>query len=345
MVLVVMPLKPVILLISLMLCAVSSAAQERPAEAPRFDTLTVQWENDFYADTDWDYTNGIKLTWSSPVVSREEEAWTDAVENLFAILPLLGDDGFSRALSLSVGQAAYTPANTGRADLITTDRPYVGRLYVATGLHSRDAGRKSTWEAHLGVVGPISFAEDTQALVHRVVGANDAKGWDHQLKNEVTLDLVHETQWRRRFYPRSTGFSLDLIPHLGGSIGTAQTYVNTGLEVRMGWRLPDDFGNCSIRAGCTSNSAFKEGRTPVPGVQLFVSANGKAVLHNIFLDGNTFRSSHSVTPEVFVGEIMGGVAWQAGPAKVTWAYIQQSRTFTTQDRNHGFGSISISWIY
>jgi len=31
-----------------------------------FDTFTIYWENDALANTDRDYTNGIKLTWSTP---------------------------------------------------------------------------------------------------------------------------------------------------------------------------------------------------------------------------------------------------------------------------------------
>ena len=42
---------------------VSHAAAE---SGKTFDTFTVYWENDFFIGTDRDYTNGLKLTWSTP---------------------------------------------------------------------------------------------------------------------------------------------------------------------------------------------------------------------------------------------------------------------------------------
>ena len=35
------------------------------------DILTLYWENDVFAQTDRDYTNGLKLTWSSDLTSAE----------------------------------------------------------------------------------------------------------------------------------------------------------------------------------------------------------------------------------------------------------------------------------
>jgi hypothetical protein len=36
----------------------------------------------------------------------------------------------------------------------------------------------------VGVVGPASFAEQTQKRIHEIVNADEPRGWNTQLKNE-----------------------------------------------------------------------------------------------------------------------------------------------------------------
>ncbi|MDF1580185.1 MAG: lipid A deacylase LpxR family protein [Desulfuromonadales bacterium] len=307
-----------------------------------FDTFTVYLENDLFAGTDRDYTNGIKFSWSTPFGDIEKTSLPAWSFPFFKQLPFVGKPNSKHAVSLSLGQDMFTPEDTESVAVVKDDRPYAGYTYLAAGFHSRKDHRKDSWEIRLGVIGPASQAEETQNIVHDLIGADRAKGWDNQLENELAIDLICESQWR--WWSASIGKSLgfNVIPHLGGRIGTVNVYLNTGAELRFGWNLPNDFGSCPIRGGCETNSAFYDHSVSGSTFHFFLSADGKAVVHDIFLDGNLFHDSHSVDKEPFVGELMGGVAWQQGVMKLVYSYIYRTRQFKIQDENQTFGSLSIA---
>ncbi|MBE0502007.1 MAG: lipid A deacylase LpxR family protein [Desulfuromonadales bacterium] len=310
-----------------------------------FDTFTIYWENDTFAGTDRDYTNGIKFSWSTPfdlLDSTSLPAWSFP---FFKQLPFVGGSEGTHAVSISLGQDMYTPADAKSVEVVRDDRPYAGYLYVAAGFHTRHAIRKDSWELRLGVVGPSSLAEKTQNFVHDLIGEERANGWDHQLKDEPAVDLICESQWQSGSVPLGRRFGVDLIPHLGGRIGTVNTYLNAGAEIRLGWDLPNDFGSCPIRGGCETNSAFIDGSKKKSTFHIFVSADGKAVVHDIFLDGNLFHDSHSVDKKPLVGELMGGFVWQIESLKWTYSYIYRSKQFETQAENQTFGSLSMAWSF
>ncbi len=318
---------------------------EQDKKSNYFDFFTIYWENDFFSGTDRDYTNGIKFSWSTPFGEMEKTTLPEWSFPFFEKLPFVGKSSSSHAVSLSLGQDIYTPEDTESEAVVKDDRPYAGYTYLAAGFHSRKDRRKDSWELRLGVVGPASLAEETQNVVHDLIGDDRAKGWDNQLENEPAVDLICETQWRWWSVPIGKGLGFDVIPHLGGRIGTVNVYLNAGAEVRFGWDLPNDFGSCPIRGGCETNIAFTDHPVKVSTIHFFISADGKAVAHDIFLDGNLFQDSHNVDKELLVGELIGGVAWQRGAMKLTYSYIYRTRQFENQDDNQTYGSLSIAWLF
>jgi len=317
-----------------------------------FDTFTLYYENDFLAGTDRDYTNGLKLTWSTPYTADAPAAnWPGWIYPLLERLPFVNDPAQQRALSLSFGQEIYTPEDKKSVELIVDDRPYAGMTYLAVGLQSKSLRRQNTWELNVGILGPASLAEGTQKLIHKIVnGAQNPKGWEHQLGNELTIDAVYETQWKLGTpgFPRT--FSSDLIPHLGARVGTVKIYANAGGEFRFGWDLPEDFGNCAIRAGCVSSNGFEKrtadhARRKKLGLHFFVAADGRLVLRDIFLDGNTFRDSHSVDSKLFVADLSSGISVRYGKAKATFSHIYRTKQFESQNNEQIFSSLSLSWRF
>jgi len=343
-----------LLLALFLLLPVHAAAveEQKTAEKKIFDTLTVYWENDAFAGEDGGYTNGIKFTWSTPYAINHEGShlpkWSHPLINS---LPFVKDPETRRAVSLSFGQNIYTPEDTEHSNLIVYDRPYGGITYLSASFNSRTAWQKNSWEFLLGIVGPLSFAEEVQRWSHDLLGSKRTNGWDHQLGNELGIELVYERQWLL-FHTDSeqVGVGYDLIPHLGARLGNIRTYINSGLEIRFGWNLPQNFGSCPIRAGCDSNSAFNDGpsrptKGGLTGIHLFTAVDVRAVAHDIFLDGNTFKDSHSVEREVLVADLMSGFAVEYNNIKTTWSYIYQTKQFKTQKDQQIFGALSVSWVY
>lgn len=340
----------VIFLLSIMFLPITAAAQTKPVQG--LDTFTLYWENDLFVGTDRDYTNGLKLTLSTPFIGDLSETrlpgWSYPV---MSSLPFMNSPGNKRAVSISLGQVIYTPEDTERSDLIVDDRPYAGYTYLAVGFHNKSPDIKHTWEFNLGIVGPHSYAEEVQNWAHDVIGRPHAKGWDNQLQDEPGFEIVFETQWRLIRSEIGRGFSYDVIPRLGGRLGNVAIYANAGGEVRFGWNLPRNFGTCPIRAGCETGDAIQDENEnglihfSRIGFHLFVGIDGKAIMRDIFLDGNTFRDSHSVDKEPFVADLMAGFSFEYQPFKLNYAYIYRTKQFKTQREDQIFGAVSVSFSY
>jgi hypothetical protein len=308
-------------------------------------TVNVYFENDLFSGTDRNYTNGVKISLISPdlvsfVDSGKLPDWS--LEYIYR-LPFINDPDptLKHKVEFSLGQKMYTPADTTRSDLIVDDRPYAGWTYFAAAFHSKSSRQMDTIELQLGLVGPQSFAEETQNVVHDLRDQRRAKGWEHQLKNEPGLAAIYERKWQLApFFSKGT-LAMDAIAHLGGALGNMATYVNTGFEARLGWNLPDDFGVSLIRPA--GNTGFSAGQQP--GGYLFVAMNSRAVLRDIFLDGNTFAHSHSISKKPLVADLAGGAALYLKQFKLTWTQVLRTKEFKGQHNNHSFGSLVFSFLF
>ncbi|MFS8084738.1 MAG: lipid A deacylase LpxR family protein [Acidobacteriota bacterium] len=342
----------------------------------RTSILAFQLENDLFAGTDAEYTSGAKLTWVSPNIEGFDSpllpAWVRCSNERVrdVVRWFLPPGATARNMVVTLGQAMYTPADRDRASVDPGDRPYAGWTYLGLGynvrfdpdpdlrLRTTSTAILNTLEIDLGIVGPHSYAKQSQDLIHRMRGIPRFLGWDHQLQDEPGLQIV----WEQKFRPRTLssekeidaggGFAVEAIPHYGISMGNVASYVNVGAEVRFGWRLPDDFGTASIRPG--GGSAAPRSATQLACVycqhsfHFFASFDGRAVANNIFLDGNTFKRSHAIKKKLLVGDIAYGWAytWPKNPSfpggKLAYVHYVQSREFEGEGRNHGFGSVSVS---
>jgi hypothetical protein len=132
-------------------------------------------------------------------------------------------------------------------------------------------------------------------------------------------------------------------------MGNVAIYANTGLEVRFGWYVPRDFGSCPIRPGCDigdTNKGVAHGYSQSKyGLHFFASVDGRFVLRDIFLDGNTFQESHSVDKEPFVADLMAGITMRFGSLQISYAYTLRTREFDEQEKSHNFGAFNLTYTY
>ena len=78
------------------------------------------------------------------------------------------------------------------------------------------------------------------------------------------------------------------------------------------------------------------------GAHVFASLDARAVVRNIFLDGNTIRDSHSVRKERIVADAAVGVAANLGKYKVAYVRVFRTREFVGQSTAPRYGAITIS---
>ncbi len=368
-------LRGLALLILLAANGISAAAAASACpddQAIRLRGLSARLENDLFVDTDRNYTSGVSVTAISHDIPGELDPdclpWP---ARLHAALIRRFDPGFWRGdgdpaqaqnVVVKIGQSMYTPADRDRADLIEDDRPYAGLLYAGLSWNRRkhdprsDIEKLDTREITLGVIGPLSLAREAQDLIHDVRGFEKFHGWHNQLKNEPAVQLAREQKYRdyRGSAMIIPGFSADTIRAVGLRFGNIETSASAGIEGRIGWNLPNDFGSYPIRPAAENRPpapASPSGQTDRfaavrPGAHLFAALEAKLVAYDFSLDGNLLRKSHGVARRPLVLQAALGFSVQRPIAghgvRLAVMRVYRSREFEGQRAGHSFGSIALS---
>lgn len=295
-------------------------------------------ENDVFTGTDQHYTNGLRLSY----LSRQDDV-PDIVQKFAAAMPFI-DPGARLRAGFALGHNIYTPNNILATALVPNERPYAGYLYagmavVAEG-DSLIGDTLDTWELDLGLVGPSALGEEVQNNFHRLIGSPEAQGWVNQLRDEPTLSLTHERKWRHLWKHPQSGLGFDVTPHVGGSIGTPATYLNLGATIRLGQGLARDYGPPRIRPSLPGAGFF----LPQDGIgwYLYAGVDGRAIAHNIFLDGNTFQDSHGVDKKLWVGDAQMGLVLTFTSMQIAYTHVYRTREFEGQASPDHFGAVSLS---
>jgi hypothetical protein len=314
-------------------------------------TLGLYMENDLFAGTDRYYTSGIKLSWSSPDLARlEDTPYSSPFLPLFNLFPSIHDDNYQKNLVFALGQNIFTPDNTETPNLIENDRPFASWLYLGLGVVWKTASIRHSLILNLGVVGPWSYSEEAQRLIHTLRDLDHPQGWDNQLQNEFGALLVYDHTWRWPCIESRSGLNFEVLPHCGAALGNVQTYANLGMEVRLGLNLPDDFGTAAIGPAASTSTpvdgSLSADRSRFDlGLHLFARCDGRAVAQNIFLNGNTFADSHSVDHLPFVADLSVGVAMNIKNTKLAYAFVYRTKEFRDQENAQIFGTVSLNWTF
>lgn len=298
--------------------------------------LTFQFENDIFGNTDQHFTHGTRLAWMSP-----EDKVPGWVKDAAGYMPTFDPKG-SKRIVYSLGQSIFTPDDLKTSALIPEDRPYAGWLYGGIGLVSVTGDRLDNLELDIGVIGSASFAEDVQKTWHGWFGFQRPNGWDNQLKNELGILLSYERKWRRWARFKALGLDSDITPHVGVNLGNVLTQGAVGFIARIGGDLSRhyDYGPPRIRPSLPGSDYFvSDGGF---SWYVFFGAEGRGVLHSIFLDGNTFSDSHSVDKKPLVGDVQGGIAFIVGPVRLAYTHVFRTKEFGSQDDTDQWGAFSIS---
>jgi hypothetical protein len=168
------------------------------------------------------------------------------------------------------------------------------------------------------------------------------KGWRYQLKTEPAIHLKYDRQWK--FATASQGVGLEFIPHAGVSLGNAATYAAAGAMVRFGYNIPNDFGVQTIDSLANQTGDLTD-RPHQFGWYIFGGADGRAVLHNAFLDGNLFQGSPHVQKERLVADFRTGLVLAFRRFDLTGSFVHRTREYENQPRSDQFGSITLNFKF
>ena len=313
-------------------------AQTKPQDPPKpaddgEGVLSLVIENDILDGTDQDYTNGVRLSWTS-----SEDRMPHWANSLAHVLPLATDG--NKRISVAAGQNMYSPSDLTKRNYTPGDHPYAGWLYGSVGMTSDTGKTLDNVMLTLGVVGPMSLAGPTQIFVHHVVGSTHPEGWHDQLKNEPGAILTYERKWRGLYEASPFGVGFDVMPHAGVNLGNVTTDATVGATFRLGYDLPADYGPPRIRPSLPGSDFFIP--TQELGGYLFTTVAERAVARDIFLDGNTFADSPSVNKEYFVSTLQVGAAVTYRSTRLSLTQVFSSKEYTTQQHAPEYAVLTLS---
>ncbi len=310
-------------------------------------TLFLSFDNDTFAKSDDDYTNGLQLGWVSGYLRDFHHG---PVLSLIASglnrLPLVNRDRRQRFVSYSLSHRMFTPSDTGTATPIPDDIPYSALLFSTMTAEAQDANGLDAFSFSAGIVGPWAGGKWLQETVHRWIGSQQPQGWDNQLHNELLLNLGYEHRWRLAAVRLRHGWGGDIIGQGGFTAGNLITAVTLGAGLRWGWGVPDDyaipppfFGDETIG----SRPVTMDG--PKRGVWFFALANGSLFANTIFFDGNTFGDSPSIGYDHYIARLYTGLHVAFGRLTATYGTTASTVPWDTPDhrKSQRYGRLSVTY--
>ncbi len=314
--------------------AYSEALDEKAAEsrAKSRGTWTFVLENDLFAGTDRNYTNGVQLSYTTaadraPKFMRDFGSWLQAgrTPEMFGTFALT--------------QRMFTPEDIEATEPLPDQHPYAGHLSAAAVVTAISADRLDSITLSLGVVGPAALGAEAQRFIHEIIDGRDPNGWANQLRNEPALLIGYDRRYRGWIDFDVIGLEGDLVPGASIALGNVQSSASINAALRLGTGLANDFGPARIQPSLATSHAIRDGGF---AAYVFASADGRAVVHSIFLDGNSFRDGPSVDRNPFIAEFQVGIEMAYRRIRAGYAFVVRTPTYDTEIGRQKFAALSLS---
>ena len=293
------------------------ASAERLQPAPRpLHALRYHYANDTFTSTDYYFTQGMGLTWTSPLLSDSP-----------LVIPL-PDLGGPRQVSLSWRYEGFTPEDYELRPIQRGDRPFAAFMSLAHRHESISAaGESSLWaEWALGYLGPAVGGQQFQAEIHRNIAGKQPRGWRNQLDDDLVAQL--ELGATHALFRYEELLELRLEAALRG--GTLYANGEAGARLQFGLLGPALGPPDSLR------------------LYLWVRGLARGVGFNALLQGGVFGDSvytlgaRDVRHFVAVGQ--WGAAFEYGSCGLSFSFSFISREFRG-GRSHAWGELGLTLFF
>jgi lipid A 3-O-deacylase len=313
--------------------------------------LTSIIENPTFAPfgRDRHYTSGVELTYTTGSLLDSDFRvaplrWLSRCSFLFHAPSPETDERVEWTI---LGQNLFTPEDHRTSNPGPNDRPYAGWLYTGLNfIQNVDNRQLTSLRIFGGVIGPWVFGRQTQNDFHAIFDIRPARGWGHQLGNEFGFSIAWERKWRFN-RQLGSGYSWELIPDAGATVGNVYDFAEIGVLARWGRGLKANWGPEFIHPGYSGTSYFSGDLAGVKvGWDFFVGTQGRLVARNIFLDGNTFQNSRSVDKIPAVADLfIGTEIFTRNGIRFGFSVMARSPEFEKQRGMDTYGSINALYVF
>ena len=275
---------------------------------------------------DYEYSNGLRLA-----VEMEGAALWKGLSSTLApcAAGTVQADAEAGCASTTweVGHRLYGPRKDSY-EPVNGQRPYAGWLYAAATGRVVDGRTRHTVALEAGVTGDPSLGERVMEAYHDIAGFWEPVGWRHQLAFEPAMAMRYEVEQRVAEGRIGGVRAADVVGEAGASAGNLRTGMHAGARARAGYRLAHPWAARAQR-----------------GVSAYAlaGARGEVVVHDLFLDGNTFGGDSRVSRELLVAETTWGVGLSAHRFSIEYRVQRRSRSYQEEPGGHPYSTIEITW--
>ncbi|MYM60535.1 DUF2219 family protein [Vibrio sp. OCN044] len=201
-------------------------------------TLAFTIDNDGIFGVDKDYTSGLFLTYSTGAITPYA---------IFSPLSLSYWGGTSLdKLEFLIGHKMYTPSDIEATTPQINDRPYAGYFHGEFNYISLHPQQAQRFNLTIGATGEDSLAEESQDIVHGIVGSDEPRGWVYQVDEGYVGSvgyLTHINLWRDSAIA-NTDWEVSSVSEV--NLGNFRSDISTGLMFRLGTDLAGSMGAANI---------------------------------------------------------------------------------------------------
>lgn len=282
--------------------------------------LTIKEENDVFTGSDNSYTQGAEIEWMQKPHIKE---------------------GYTTRYGLSIRNVFYTPQDIKIAEPQPNDRPWAGLSALTLKQHIQYGDLLINQQFMGGAVGAWSYSEEIQTWFHAQIGSPKPMGWSNQIPNEVVVNWVADVIHPWYATGESEYLSADLAGLYGIALGNAFIYADGGVLARAGWNLP------SHKLTIINPT---EAWHVKPVAYIFGRVSGRAVAHNITINGSLFQDGPSQELEPFVTDYQYGVSIGVEGFKydnqkynllISYAQTRRTEEFEGQQGETDFGTVIV----
>ena len=317
-----------------------------PRPHPDQERETGSWsltlDNDMLVpgSRDQDYTYGISVAATG---TRAREFLLSLDRPLGWIDKALGVAGIGRTSvtghSFEAGIFGFTPEQKELSQPLYDDRPYASMLYLSSSRVQVNPADRVAWHSTftVGALG-LDLAGDLQNGVHKVVGSEQAEGWEHQISDGGEPTARYAVA-RQKTLPLSTE-NVELKSTLEGSVGYI-TEARWSLSFRAGklhtpwWQSTPELARYGERNNTTANTGIRE-HYLWGGVAL-VGRAYNAFLQGQFRDSDVSYDSDQVNHGI--AEAWLGYTWAFSDGD-RLSYVLRGHTSELKD---GVGDRNVLW--
>lgn len=239
--------------------------------------------------------------------------------NLFSglWLPKAGSEA-NNVSSVGISYMMFTPSNINEANPLPWDYPYCGAAIIRHSLFSYNPVKKYNFQSTIsfGVMGPVSYAEELQKYIHKVIGDKEPKGWSNQIANDILLNF----QFAAERNITEAGKWMELIGGARVDVGSMLNRASAYMILRVG-KMNPWFSGFLAHQGVPHSVEIRRSR-----IQFYITVipTASVVAYNSLLEGGIIlHKQQPFSPPV--NRIIGSVDY--GPS-FSWRNFTISFTET-----------------